>query len=369
MHKIAFYDDNLIHLLMDDRFPVGGATVQANAWISGFIDNGWDVTLITTKKKSYNKFIDSKKINIVYSYDQEKGIRIFRWVYYRIPMIFYSIWKSKVDYVYHGVPSNMSGILGTICKLLNKSLILRMSNDFLTDERIKNKFGQFWRFLYFLGLRFSSLIICQNNYQFSNLSKMLTNTPITIISNPILNYDISPYLTREEYISWVGIFQYQKNLPLLLELAKEFQKLQFKIAGKPYSAIDKNTENSLHELKKLANVEFVGYLTQKEIRQFIGKSRLLLITSFYEGFSNIILEALSVATPVLLRENIDPDGIIKNNGFGYVAKTDKNFNEFLLLALNNNFNMKPHSINYINKIHSPQKKIRELLEFMKDNNL
>lgn len=120
------------------------------------------------------------------------------------------------------------------------------------------------------------------------------------------------------YIAWLGIYRYQKNLKGLYQIASLLKNEQFLIAGKEGANCDPETSDYLEKLKTLPNVKFAGYKQRTEVLPFLSKARFLLNTSFYEGFSNTFLEAWSVGTPVISAMHVNPDSIISKYDLGII---------------------------------------------------
>jgi glycosyltransferase involved in cell wall biosynthesis len=314
MPRILFYDFNYPELQKDSDYPVGGATVQLHSWIKGFVHEGWDVGVLVSKNAQQSN--DSSVI-FVETYDQNYGIPKLRYLYYRIPKIFSAIKEFKPDYLYHGLPSFMSAILLVICRLLEIKFILRISNDFILDDRIKSKYSKLEMLALRYILRKSDYVIVQNKYQLKIIQNISHKGQLTLIPNPYYYEYKKREIDRENYVAWIGIFQYQKNLKALYDIASFLNNIEFQIAGSSYINIDDETRNAIIKLKKCSNVKFVGYLHRNEIPNFLAKAKLLLNTSRYEGFSNTYLEAFSVGTPIVCIEKVDPDNIIKNNSLGF----------------------------------------------------
>lgn len=189
----------------------------------------------------------------------------------------------------------------------------------MVDDRFKKKLGIFRYLIFYFSFAFSSIILCQNNYQLEKIKKKFPNQKILLIYNP---YDMdlqNVYPSRGKYVAWVGIFQYQKNLGALLEIAKQLDNIEFRIAGKAQETLDVKSNEALQKLKYLDNVNFVGFLSKNDTLEFLASSYCLLNTSYYEGFSNTYLESISVGTPIVSRRAVDPDHIIEKNHLGLVA--------------------------------------------------
>lgn len=145
-----------------------------------------------------------------------------------------------------------------------------------------------------------------------------------IIQNPISN-DLPLYVpdVSEEYIFSAGRLNTQKNFPLLLNafanLHRDFPKIRLKIAG---DGPEKNKLESLcKELSIHDSVDFLGFTT--DIHEYMKKCRMFVLTSDYEGMSNVMLEALAIGVPTICTDC--PIGgarmVIDNNKNGILIPT------------------------------------------------
>jgi len=315
--KIAFYDDYIYPLIVKLNRPTGGASVQAFAWIRGLKEFGADVSVITplSKPTKVELIGDLKVFGIA---DKKKGIRFFRWFTHRIPSLYLAILRTKADYIYYGVPSNIGGLIAIICKIQNKKMILRVSNNNLVDNRVNTKHSIVYLWLFRLGFSLSDFIIVQNDYQLVILRKKFPSKSICKIYNPFYFNTTKTYDTNKKngYIAWIGLFQYQKNLPLLYDIVKENRFIKFLIAGTKIYGIDEETSFALARLIECKNVEFTGLLDRDGVVELLKGANCLLNTSHYEGFSNTFLESLSNGTPIICPAKVDPDGLINKSGVG-----------------------------------------------------
>lgn len=320
MAKFLFYDDKIVNILLKEEKPSGGAAVQAYGWIQGLIASTQDVYLLTEPKSEKTLKEECLKIKILPDYDPSKGIRWVRWIYYRIPHIYKTLKQVKPDYVYKGIPSWHSSILAIMCHSLNIKFIQRVSNDFLIDDRFYTKYSRVHRLLQDVGFKLSSYILCQNEYQFLIVKGKFPTKAVYKISNPIVlnNCNLTNDSKFNSYIAWLGLFQYQKNLKLLYNIASQLADHTFLIAGKEASQVDDETIEYLEKLRGLPNVKFIGYLQRNEVLPFLSRSKFLLNTSRYEGFSNTFLEAMATGTPILTTEQVNPDAIISNHDLGII---------------------------------------------------
>ncbi|PVY36667.1 glycosyltransferase family 4 protein [Pontibacter virosus] len=331
MAKFIFYDDKLINILLKEELPSGGAAVQAYGWIQGLLASTQDVYLLTEPKSDRILKDECFKIKIIEDYDPSKGIKWIRWAYYRIPHIYNTLRYIKPDFVYKSIPTWHSSILAVICYLLNIQFIQRVSNDFLVDDRFYTKYSQTHRLFQNIAFKLSSFILCQNEYQYRIIKYKFPNKVVHKISNPIV-LESSNYLDegkQDSYIAWLGLFQYQKNLKLLYHIATNLANQTFLIAGKEGSKVDTETIEYLTKLRELPNVKFIGFLQRHEVLPFLAKSKYLLNTSRYEGFSNTFLEAMATGTPILTTEQVNPDSIISDHRLGIIYEDPQHLNQKL----------------------------------------
>jgi len=280
--KILYPDFKMPYLIKDADYPIGGATVEWYSWIKGFEENNCDVGVLTWKgSKSY---CENSDIQFIESYCPNKGIRKLRWLYYRIPILYKAIKQYKPDVIIQECAGSDTGIMAFMATIIGVPFIYRVANDMDIDDRLKKMLSFRDRLLFSFGLKYSSAILCQNSYQYENLLSKFDKSKIHIIYNPIYNDRINSIndFSKRNFVAWVGLFQYQKNLPALYEVATSLPDIEFHIAGRKSSNnLDEDTNNALIKLGNCKNVKFVGYLKRKEIGPFLSKAYALLNTSHY----------------------------------------------------------------------------------------
>lgn len=322
MPRFLFYDDKIMNILVKKERPSGGAAVQSYGWIRGLLAAGEEIHVLTHAPEREDIKEECQDIRVVPLYNMQKGIRCVRWLYYRMPYLYKAIRRNKPDYFYESVPCWKSFVFGIICWSLGIKYILRISNDCLVDDRVSKSRSRLQLFFQRLGMKLSYCILCQNNYQFNIISRTFPGKRIFKISNPVYLHppSVCAPLFPRNYIAWLGIFQYQKNLPLLYEIASLLSHEHFAVAGKEHPDCDDETSYFIRKLRELPNVHFLGFLNREEVLPFLAKAKFLLNTSHYEGFSNTFLEAMSVATPIITSQNVNPDNIISDNKLGLIFR-------------------------------------------------
>ena len=318
-----YFDDAFARLAITQDDAVGGAAVEWASWVKGFARNGFEVLVYTTQEifeqVEPDALLDFK---VIRGYKKSQGLKYLRWFYYRLPHIVRTVLHHRPLFLVQECCGTATGLVGLASKLANVPFVYRMGNDMEVDDRIKQRLNRWQIFFYMLGVRLAEHVICQNSYQFEKMHASFPHKHITVIHNPIEPAITGNAIKHQDrkYIAWVGIFQRQKNLPALLELATKLPDVHFRIAGKASAQLDPETSRALENLALRKNVEFAGFLNRSDIYSFLSPAFALVNTSHYEGFSNTFLEAWSVGTPVISTENVNPDGLITSKRLGLIAK-------------------------------------------------
>jgi glycosyltransferase involved in cell wall biosynthesis len=352
--KILFFDFKIPYLLKDENYPVGGATIELNTWMEELKSRGLQVCVLTWR--GAESYLDNDNFCIVESYSPNISFWKFTWVYKYIKL-FNAIKANNPDILIQECAGSITGVLANIAKLLSIPFVYRVANDMEVDERIEQRLSFMSRILFSYGLKKASIILCQNNFQYAELFKRLPDAKLCLIPTPFnFNGDILPIkdYSERKYIAWIGVFQYQKNLPLLCNIVKKNMNLKFKIAGQSANyKLDSETEASLKCLRKFRNVEFVGYLSRDEVPLFLQSAYVLLNTSHYEGFPLTYIEALSMGTPIITTDKCDPDNFVNKNNLGFVYHSGESLNQNLYKIFElDSYNIMAHKCrDYVLKNH------------------
>ena len=314
MKNIIVIDDNLPYLLNNINFPIGGASVQTKNWIQGFENLGYNIIVISS-----NNVKNSSRYTIVVNSTKKskRSVFLIAFNYFKL------IHKYRPEFIYISIPWWSNFLISIPAKILNVKVVQRISNDNLINEESKNRFTEKYKYkLYKISLQLADVFICQNDYQMDKLVEKYPRKIIEKLYNPFHRRAHKQIVEkRREYVAWMGLFQYQKNLPELLNITKNLPDINFRIAGNSLSIVDDKTKEALDELRCMPNVEFVGLLSREKIYDFLTYAYCLLNTSHVEGFSNTFLEAFSVGTPVVTRRKTDPDNIVLKNNLGKSVRT------------------------------------------------
>ncbi|GJM30505.1 MAG: hypothetical protein DHS20C17_31400 [Cyclobacteriaceae bacterium] len=372
--KLLFYDSEIPEFLRNKGNPIGGACVRQYAIARGLVDNGCTVGILTWK--GANEYIGQQQINfdLVESFPRNKGIKILRAFYLWMPLLYKAVNRYRPDYLFQKGASPSTLMLGIIAKLSGVRFVYMATSNKDGDERLATVRNRFPRYMFYMGLKFATTIVCQNNYQHDSFVKMFPNKKVILMRNPYLNtsgLDQVKPLEQRSYFAWIGNYRTVKNLPAVYEIAKRMPDYNFKIAGaRTFKRdFDLKTKEAVINLEKLSNVDFVGHLKREQIIPFLSNAYALFNTSHLEGFSNTFLEAFAAGTPVITREEIDPDGIIASNNLGKVVQHYPEFQQ-ALLDITNDPNYQEVAANcqrYLQEEHGAKWITGNLLKHLENN--
>ena len=158
-------------------------------------------------------------------------------------------------------------------------------------------------------------------------------------------------LPRENIFLSIGRIQEQKRQLETIKFLNNFKKADSNFlcyfiggpSGKSGNDYLAELKESAKELNLESHVEFLGNLPQKEIKDLMNKSKLLIHTSQYETFGLVAIEANSMGVPILSINTGSLIEIIENNKNGYFAEDflDMDANNFVKNLINDDdyFNM------------------------------
>jgi glycosyltransferase involved in cell wall biosynthesis len=119
-------------------------------------------------------------------------------------------------------------------------------------------------------------------------------------------------LSREK-----GLFKFLKILSKL--------KFDFKFLIIGDGPEKKRLQLRAQELKIKKKILFNGFLNSSQVKQNLKQVDLFINCSYFEGFPNSVVEALSIGVPVIASQSHGGiNEILKGKEYGYIYKDDKN---------------------------------------------
>lgn len=316
-------------LLLIDNLSSGGAQRQIINLAYGLKKNGHKVILVTYNNEfHFLSFV--KKYEIEHHHLELKNKFLFPVFIYKLLLI---IKKENISVIcaYLFSPS----IIALLIKVFKSKLKVYVSER--SHQQLDNSItAKIVRKLYFLadGIIANS----EEKYVFLKLRFPEIKSRIHKISNGI-NLDLFPIQqvnkkskNKKLVIIGIGTITSNKNIKLLIEsakLLKYIHKIDFNIiwVGRDYdiSGLQNEYAKECYSLIKEYGLEdnWQWKGKQLDVSPYILTSDVLIHTSHYEGFPNVIVEALACGCPVISNNSLDNKLIISEGYNGYIFNTNQ----------------------------------------------
>ena len=182
-----------------------------------------------------------------------------------------------------------------------------------------------------------TIISNSKNSAYKLKKKLFFNAKVLAIPNPLKNPNNKKSKLRSKNILYIGrlskekgIYQLIKGFELFLKNNSNY-KLIIVGDGSQKSAIKKYLKT-----KKLNNKILIKGWTHNT-RKYYLDAKLFILPSFFEGFGNVLIEALSYGLPCLSTNTDGPKEILENGKFGLLIKNNnpKTISKNITKILNN----------------------------------
>jgi glycosyltransferase involved in cell wall biosynthesis len=301
---------------------------------------------LTNKSHFYKKTIN-KRVNLIL-FPFTKSI-------YSIFYLYKFLNKNKPNIVF--CTSFHLTVYAAILKILLKnsfSLVTRISNNI--DEYFNHHKSLSWNLIYFLYFYFTKdidKIVSPSKELINNLKKKLNKTDhkkIVLIHNPIdLNYVINKsklinkkvsHIKKNFFLS-VGRHVLNKDYYTLIKAFKYFLTINKNFNNK-YSLVIVGSGTLYGDLANFIKKEdlqekiFLVNATNNPY-SYIVKSKVFVLSSIYEGYPNVLLEAQALKKKIISTDcNYGPKEILQYGKYGFLVKTGdyKNLGLTMAKALN-----------------------------------
>lgn len=240
-----------------------------------------------------------------------------------------AIWRrmkaSRCDFWYCRGSLAYFPIVEVFAKRLGGKSLFWFSRDSQLDskeyERTFSKtharlFARIERWLFIKRLKHADFVVTQTANQKNRLNRESALDSVQIYNGhpvPLMGAQEG----RRDLVLWIGRVRPFKRAELFLEVASNLKDsgYDFVVVGKV------GDDKAGQQLRSLAErspyVSLLGQKNPDEIDVLLRQARLLVCTSFVEGFPNTFIEAWMRGVPVASLE-VDPDEIIQTRGLGVV---------------------------------------------------
>ena len=161
--------------------------------------------------------------------------------------------------------------------------------------------------------------------------KILKPKSISVIPNLVSLPGSENRVSGKEYEVDRGIFnliflsriEEKKGLELLFD-ALSALKIDYRltVAGSGNEDYVESLKRKAESLKLSERIEWLGQISKQDKFELLAKHDLLVLTSYNENFANVVIESLSVGTPVLVSKHVGLADYVKNNDLGWVCSLE-----------------------------------------------
>ncbi|WP_127470650.1 glycosyltransferase [Thiomicrorhabdus aquaedulcis] len=175
--------------------------------------------------------------------------------------------------------------------------------------------------------------------QLAEKSSVIYNPVAKHIEDYAKTHDLSQ-VEKQDYLLCVGRLEKQKAFHYAIEgfagVANEFPNLRLKIVGQ--GSLEQVLKQCAVDLGVADRVDFEGF--QKDMIPYYLHAEATVLTSLYEGFPNVLVESITLGTPVVAFDcQSGPSEIIHDGVNGYLVKylDIEDFKNKLAKLINSNF--------------------------------
>jgi len=259
------------------------------------LEPDWNLTLLVSPSLA-SQFADLKNLNL---FSPRISTRFFRLLYFHLVFRF----KCGSFNVLHSL-----GNIGMVACPIPQVITLHDCYENVSPER----FNRFKRALMGWLIRLSgrqafSILTDSKSSQadiFRFYPELRNKTRVVYLGN---KYEVTDtiFAGHSRYYLFVGTLEPGKNLAHLLEaisrLPKEINCTLKVVGGKGWKQSE--LPSLIETLGVSHAVEFLGYVSDQELKELYHKSIALVLPSSYEGFGLPAIEAMALACPVILANN------------------------------------------------------------------
>jgi glycosyltransferase involved in cell wall biosynthesis len=354
-------------------YPVEGGVEEHVLQISKRLRKiGHSVTIFTSDS--------SRSGRIIKRFEKIESLRVFRFTTIFSFGDFGKFWpgfvkkliKEDFDILHvHSYRHFHTILAGFICKIKNKPCILTTHSPFhpLHTRNLLSKifvisYDYFLKF--FVDKIFSKVITItslENNYFKHIPKKRVITIPNGIDERIFRKIEKAKYLSlmkkfgigkKDKIILFVGRVHPTKGIEFIIKAMKEVKQNSLKafivgpIQDRKYF---EDLSKKIREYKLSDKIFLTGFVTEEEKFMLYDISKIFFLTSIYEPFGIVILEAFARGKPVIAVDSDGPRFLINNEENGFLVKYGdvKNAVKYIRLLLNDRKLYKKISQNNIKK--------------------
>ncbi|RXZ43461.1 glycosyltransferase [Crenobacter cavernae] len=230
-------------------------------------------------------------------------------VRYAMPKIVRLIWRRRPDVVFSTL-GHLNLALAMIRPILPGGVRYIARETTIVSEGLKRySHPHWWVWAYRKFYNRFDKIICQSHYMRDDLlchfnqsveKAVVIHNPIDIERiHPLMMEPLETELTGKEAVNLVAVgrLSHEKGFDLLIEALALCANTKFRLTILGEGPLRSELEQMARDKGVMQQVHFAGF--QKNPYPFIAQADAFVMSSRYEGFPNVVLEALACCTPVV----------------------------------------------------------------------
>jgi glycosyltransferase involved in cell wall biosynthesis len=310
----------------------GGAERQVALLARSLAARGHEVSLVVPGYDGEAQTVDG--VRLVSGWRRDKGVRVLRALTYRVPNLNRILLEQHADVYYVRGRAHFTPVVMRAARSAGAVSLLGLANDRdLLEDRARLPYGLGsgpaaavagrLEYAYFKrgAIDAADWIITQHEGQSELCARM--GLRHLLIPNIVCTPEGGPRDDAPEYDAvWVGNVHREdrsrKGLAELVELAERAGEVRFAVVGRFATG---SAGEAVARLGALPNVNVVGSLPHVETLEMIGRSRVVINTSAWEGLSNVMLEGWALSRPTVSL-SVDPNGLLGSGELGACAGGD-----------------------------------------------
>lgn len=286
--------------------PVGGIAMWTVRMMNAELKNGWKVEVVDEKILGSREFFGDK---VKHDYKAEIKRCLNIWSGLRKSL------KDKDAKVVHAciaansMPVMRECVSAIITRFCGRRFVIHFRCT--VPNMVKSKLNR--RVVKFLCNLSDCVMVL--NQQSADYIKEISSTPVELIPNFVEeseieeNYEVKEKITTVLYAG--GVIE-TKGCIDLIDIAKVFPNIEFKLIGNPDSNVRLAAEG-------IENVKLMGSLPHEVVHEELKKADVFAFLTYFpgEGFSNSLAEAMACGIPCLVTDWSANKDMIENKG-GFV---------------------------------------------------
>lgn len=303
-------------------FPIfnrGGLEEVANYLLNHLKNSKLTVLFITSQRNKYlNK--NSSKVKILTPNQTKKKVSNLRGLIFCAYELIKLLKKnSRKDTVIFSMQNSSISIL--IAKIFKFKIIIKNATPIKALLYLNNIFKIIIVFFAkIITYNLADKIIVNSKSNMTSLSKFIYNKKkITLIYNPVnLKKEKIIEKKNKKYILTVSRLVYEKGIHILIKAFNKIKKQNYKLIIVGDGIYKKKLLRLVKSLNLQKKVIFKGWVNNPN--KFYLNSEIFILPSFFEGFGNVLIEAMNLKVPCISTlDSGSPREILGNGRYGYLV--------------------------------------------------